>query len=221
MPNRFRTAAPPAFERRVIEAGYVVGGRDRPLPAGLEPQPVPGGEGLVSIPVLAVGGIRTPPRSTRSSTGRRRPGRHRPAVLRRARPRRPHPRRRRGAGPVPQLQPVRARPDARHEGRLLQPRRRGASRRGDWTRVRWRRDVRRCLAGDARSARRRRRADRPRSRRPPHPPALRAGARGVGARAHGRRHASRCSPAGGSTTTRPGGRARAASGSTPRSMPTR
>ena len=76
------------------------------------------------IPVLAVGGIRTAAEVARHPRPRRgRPRRHRPPLLRRARPRGPHPRRRRGPGPVPQLQPLRRRADARHEGRLLQPRR--------------------------------------------------------------------------------------------------
>ncbi len=56
---------------------------------------VRGGEGgVVSIPVLAVGGIRTPGRGRRHPRRRpSRPGRHRPSVLRRARPAAPHPRR--------------------------------------------------------------------------------------------------------------------------------
>ena len=49
----------------------------------------------------------------------------------------------------------------------------------------------------------------------------RARARGGRPGAHGRRHASRCSPAGGCTTTRPAAPARAASASTPTSTPTR
>ena len=79
--------------------------------------------GRPAIPVLAVGGIRTAAEVRRHPRRRRgRPRRHRPALLRRARPRRAHPRRRARPGPVPQLEPLRRRADARHEGRLLQPR---------------------------------------------------------------------------------------------------
>src|SRR5205807_9021136 len=49
-------------------------------------------------------------------------GRHRTALLCRARPRPPHPRRRPRSPPVPELEPLRPRPDAGDEGRLLQPR---------------------------------------------------------------------------------------------------
>jgi hypothetical protein len=57
--ERFRTAAPRAFERRVIEAGYVAGGVTAPFRPVWNRSRFQAVKRLVSIPVLAVGGIRT------------------------------------------------------------------------------------------------------------------------------------------------------------------
>ncbi|HEX6417741.1 MAG TPA: hypothetical protein VFZ77_04565, partial [Acidimicrobiales bacterium] len=59
MRARFRTAAPRALERRVIEAGYVVGGVTAPFRPVWNRSRFQAVRRLVSIPVLAVGGIRT------------------------------------------------------------------------------------------------------------------------------------------------------------------
>jgi 2,4-dienoyl-CoA reductase-like NADH-dependent reductase (Old Yellow Enzyme family) len=59
MAARFRTAAPRAVERRVIEAGYVVGGVTAPFRPVWNRSRFQTVKRLVSIPVLAVGGIRT------------------------------------------------------------------------------------------------------------------------------------------------------------------
>lgn len=56
--GRFRTAAPRALERRVIEAGYVAGGVTAPFRPVWNRSRCAAVKRLVSIPVLAVGGIR-------------------------------------------------------------------------------------------------------------------------------------------------------------------
>ena len=68
----------------------VVGRQAGAVRAGVEPRPVRRGRSAgSSIPVFAVGGIRTAAEVNAILDARRgRPGRHRPAVLRRARPRR-------------------------------------------------------------------------------------------------------------------------------------
>jgi 2,4-dienoyl-CoA reductase-like NADH-dependent reductase (Old Yellow Enzyme family) len=59
MAERFRRAAPRALERRVIEAGYVTGGVTAPFRPVWNRSRFQAVKRLVSIPVLAVGGIRT------------------------------------------------------------------------------------------------------------------------------------------------------------------
>jgi tRNA-dihydrouridine synthase len=59
MTERFRRAAPRALERRVIEAGYVAGGVTAPFRPVWNRSRFTAVKDLVSIPVLAVGGIRT------------------------------------------------------------------------------------------------------------------------------------------------------------------
>ena len=96
MQTRFRTRRPPRL-RAPWSSGGLRGRRACTAPF----RPVwnrsrfVAAKASVSIPVLAVGGIRTAAEVNEIlDGGRRRPGRDRPAVLRRARPRRPHPRRR-------------------------------------------------------------------------------------------------------------------------------
>ncbi len=102
----------------------LVGWADRPLPVGVEPRPVRRRAPRSRHPrprgrrdPHRVGGAADP----RARRGR--PGRHRPSLLRGTRPRGAHPRPRRRARTLPELEPVRPRPDARDEGRVLQPRR--------------------------------------------------------------------------------------------------
>lgn len=57
--ERFRIAAPRALERRVIEAGYLAGGVTAPFRPVWNRSRFQAVKRLVSIPVMAVGGIRT------------------------------------------------------------------------------------------------------------------------------------------------------------------
>jgi 2,4-dienoyl-CoA reductase-like NADH-dependent reductase (Old Yellow Enzyme family) len=59
MADRFRRAAPNRMERKVIEAGYWLGGRRAPFRPVWNRSRFEAVKGAVSIPVLAVGGIRT------------------------------------------------------------------------------------------------------------------------------------------------------------------
>jgi 2,4-dienoyl-CoA reductase-like NADH-dependent reductase (Old Yellow Enzyme family) len=57
--ERLRTAAPRAMERKVIEAGYVVGGVTAPFRPVWNRSRIEATRQVVSIPVLGVGGVRT------------------------------------------------------------------------------------------------------------------------------------------------------------------
>jgi 2,4-dienoyl-CoA reductase-like NADH-dependent reductase (Old Yellow Enzyme family) len=59
MMTRFEQAAPSRFEREVVRAGYVVGGRGAPFEPVWNRSRFEAVKRLVSVPVLAVGGIRT------------------------------------------------------------------------------------------------------------------------------------------------------------------
>jgi 2,4-dienoyl-CoA reductase-like NADH-dependent reductase (Old Yellow Enzyme family) len=59
MMTRFEKAAPRRFEREVLRAGYVVGGRGAPFEPVWNHSRFEAAKRLVTIPVLAVGGIRT------------------------------------------------------------------------------------------------------------------------------------------------------------------
>jgi 2,4-dienoyl-CoA reductase-like NADH-dependent reductase (Old Yellow Enzyme family) len=59
MADRFRAAAPNRLERNVIAAGYVVGGVQAPFRPVWNRSRFEAVKGVVGIPVLAVGGIRT------------------------------------------------------------------------------------------------------------------------------------------------------------------
>jgi len=59
MMTRFEAAAPSRFERGVLRAGYVVGGRGAPFEPVWNRSRFEAVKRLVSLPVLAVGGIRT------------------------------------------------------------------------------------------------------------------------------------------------------------------
>ena len=89
------------------------------VPAGVEPQPVRGGEAGRCRSRCSPSAASAPRAEVDAHPRRRprRPRRHRPAVLRRARPAAPHPRRRPPTGARPglcaELEPLRPRPDAR------------------------------------------------------------------------------------------------------------
>ena len=129
-PSGSAAAAPTPPPARGHQGRRVVGRPARAVRAGVEPRPVPRGEAARRHP---------------GARGRWHPHRRRGARdprRRRGRPRRRRPARSTrsptspagssdaddGAGAVPELQPVCARADARHEGRLLQPRRHEAER---------------------------------------------------------------------------------------------
>lgn len=59
MAERLRKAAPKAVERKVIEAGYVIGGVTAPFRPVWNRSRVQATRTAVSVPVLAVGGVRT------------------------------------------------------------------------------------------------------------------------------------------------------------------
>jgi 2,4-dienoyl-CoA reductase-like NADH-dependent reductase (Old Yellow Enzyme family) len=59
MRERFAKAAPDRVERKVIEAGYRIGGRRAPFRPVWNRSRFEAVKQLVSVPVLAVGGIRT------------------------------------------------------------------------------------------------------------------------------------------------------------------
>jgi 2,4-dienoyl-CoA reductase-like NADH-dependent reductase (Old Yellow Enzyme family) len=59
MMKRFEQAAPSRFEREVLRAGYVVGGRGAPFEAVWNRSRFEAVKRLIDIPVFAVGGIRT------------------------------------------------------------------------------------------------------------------------------------------------------------------
>ena len=193
MQKRFRAAPrPTALERAVLMAGYVVGGARRaPFRPVWNRSRFVATKAAVSIPVLAVGGIRNADevdeildagRPTWSaSAGRSTPSPTWPSGSSAARPE---------PGPVPVLEPLRAGADAGHEGRLLQPRGgQGAPESLTLPSEAGRMEVMSALAWQTvlDSARRRRQARRARSRHPPHAAHAGAGARGGRPGAHGRR----------------------------------
>ena len=131
MSTRFRDGVAQPGRPRGAEAGYVWGGMTARFQPVWNRSRFIATKAAVSIPVLAVGGIRDTHEVDEILDGGQADlvGIGRP-VLRRARPGRADPRRPTGARAVPVLEPVRARPDARDEGRLLQPRRHQGSPRG-------------------------------------------------------------------------------------------
>jgi 2,4-dienoyl-CoA reductase-like NADH-dependent reductase (Old Yellow Enzyme family) len=118
--KRLAVAAPSRVRRGTIKAGAWVGARG----ATFEPPAVVhGGQGGGRHPGARRRWHPDRGRGREHHRGRRgRPRRNRASLLRRTRPGAARPRRRRRCGAVRQLQPVRAGPDAGHEGHLLQPR---------------------------------------------------------------------------------------------------
>ena len=112
------------LRRAVIKAGAWWGGKRAPFGPVWNRELFTAAHATVDIPVFAVGGIRTADEVRDDPRRRRgRHGRHRPTVLRRARPGRDASSAAiDGPGRCRELESVRPGPDARHEGRLLQPR---------------------------------------------------------------------------------------------------
>ena len=123
MQTRFRAASPHRRDRAVLMAGYLFGGITAPYRPVWNRSRFEATKAVVSIPVLAVGGIRDAHQVDEILDGGQadlvgigRPFYAEPDLARRILG---------GSdeeGPVPVLQPLRPRADARDEGRLLQPR---------------------------------------------------------------------------------------------------